>query len=171
MVYFQKLNRVEQDLFSTARNFCTNHIMSSDSDEDELLQMALKEQAQRDINYQKPSSKSSKPVVNLIQAPSPSAFEVNGKHQHKNPNHRMSSASSSNSKRGGGGGVDDEDSEVEMLSISSGDEDSSREIPIQQQKNRVRRPSRDDADQADDGGEPKTWKRVDEAEVNITFLI
>ncbi|ONK55243.1 uncharacterized protein A4U43_UnF5970 [Asparagus officinalis] len=86
----------------------------------------------------------------------------------------MSSASSSNSnKRGGGGGGggggddDDDDSEVEMLSISSGDEeDSSREIGIQPQKNRVRRPSRDDGDRGgDDGGEPRTWKRVDEAEL------
>ena len=45
--------------------------MSSDSDdEDELLQMALKEQAQRDLNYQKPpSSNSRKPVANFVQPP------------------------------------------------------------------------------------------------------
>lgn len=84
----------------------------------------------------------------------------------------MSLASSSNSKRGGrgggGGGDDDDDSEVEMLSISSGDEDSSREIGIQQQRNRARRPSRDDGDRGgDDGEEPRTWKRVDEAEVIV----
>lgn len=139
--------------------------MSSDSEEDELLQIALKEQSQRNVNYQKPASKSSKPVVNLVQAP---AQAVNGKGPHqRNPNPRMSSASSSNSKKGGaGGGDDDDDSEVEMLSISSGDEDSSREI--QQQKNRARRPARDEQDQ-DDGGEPMIWKKVDEAEVNVLY--
>lgn len=67
---------------------------------------------------------------------------------------------------------DDDDSEVEMLSISSGDEDdSSRELPKATSKaatsstnNRARRASKDYGED-DDGEEPRSWKRVDEAEL------
>ncbi|KAJ6817742.1 exocyst complex component SEC5A-like [Iris pallida] len=130
----------------------------SDLDEDELLQMALKEQSERDLSYGRPSSKPSKPVVNLVQAPPPPSFMANQRNPRSKP--RRSAAAD-----------DDDDSEVEMLSISSGDEDSSREIGVGgggpvQQKGRARRASGDDGDRGgDDGGEPRTWKRVDEAEL------
>lgn len=72
--------------------------MSTDSDdfnEDELLQLALGAIAE-ECSYQNPS----KPIVKLINAAS------------KNPNARLNTAE------------DDDDSEVELFSISSGDEDS-----------------------------------------------
>ncbi|KAF9601289.1 hypothetical protein IFM89_018399 [Coptis chinensis] len=79
--------------------------MSSDSDdidEDELLQIALKEQSQRDLNYHKPppsSSSSSKTKTKPLVQP-------------RKPSTKMQQ-------------IDDDDSEVELLSISSGDDDSS----------------------------------------------
>ncbi|KHN00793.1 Exocyst complex component 2 [Glycine soja] len=79
--------------------------MSSDSDEDELLQMALKDQAQRDVNYGKSSSNSRKPVANYVQQPKKPA-----------PPPKQSLGK-------GRVAADDDDSEIEMLSISSGDED------------------------------------------------
>ncbi|XP_014513511.1 exocyst complex component SEC5A isoform X1 [Vigna radiata var. radiata] len=122
--------------------------MSSDSDEDELLQMALKEQAQRDLNYGK-TSNSRKPVANYVQQP-------------KKP---APPSKQSNSK--GGVADDDDDSEVEMLSISSGDEDNVKD-PVAASRTRgaaaAGRPARDD-DRAWDGEEPSRWKHVDEAEL------
>ncbi|KAG8081977.1 hypothetical protein GUJ93_ZPchr0014g47467 [Zizania palustris] len=134
----------------------------SDVDEDELLQMALQEQAARDLSHQRPSG-AGKPVVNLVRPPAPS------------------SRAGANGRGGGGpakapqpsrGGDDDDDSEVELLSISSGDEDSgpSRDRgpppPRGGGRARARRAaSRDDGDFDDD--EPRSWKRVDEAEVWI----
>ncbi|KAI3723635.1 hypothetical protein L2E82_35389 [Cichorium intybus] len=85
-----------------------------DSDDDELLQMALKEQSQRDVNYTRPSqSRSSKPGVNFVRPPSNhrSAKNPNPVTTTK-PQHRRNDME------------DDDDTEVEMLSISSGDEDS-----------------------------------------------
>ncbi|XVF39089.1 hypothetical protein PTKIN_Ptkin01aG0007300 [Pterospermum kingtungense] len=134
--------------------------MSSDSeDEDELLQMALREQAQRDLNYQKPpSSNSRKPVANFVQPP-PQQPAAGYKAQKapdapasKKPAVRKVSMD------------DDEDSEVEMLSISSGDEDTGKD-PKRGVGGRSRgRVSKDD-DGAWDGEEPDCWKRVDEAEL------
>ncbi|XP_047162674.1 exocyst complex component SEC5A-like isoform X1 [Vigna umbellata] len=123
--------------------------MSSDSDEDELLQMALKEQAQRDLNYGK-TSNSRKPVANYVQQP-------------KKPG---PPSKQSNSKSGVAD--DDDDSEVEMLSISSGDEDNVKD-PVAASRTRgaaaaAGRPARDD-DRAWDGEEPSRWKHVDEAEL------
>ncbi|QCE08003.1 Exocyst complex component EXOC2/Sec5 [Vigna unguiculata] len=121
--------------------------MSSDSDEDELLQMALKEQSQRDVNYGK-TSNSRKPVANYVQQPKKNAPP----------------SKQSNSK--GGVADDDDDSEVEMLSISSGDEDNVRD-PVAASKTRgaaAGRPARDD-DRVWDGEEPSRWKHVDEAEL------
>ncbi|KAK3229916.1 hypothetical protein Dsin_001797 [Dipteronia sinensis] len=120
--------------------------MSSDSDEDELLQRALKEQSQRDTNYRKPSSTNSrKPVMNFVQPPKPTAAG------HK--------SSRSQAKKDD----DDEESDVEMLSISSGDEEVT--------KDRGGAPARTMAigrreDDAWDGDEPNCWKRVDEAELS-----
>lgn len=119
--------------------------MSSDSDEDELLQMALKEQAQRDLNYKNPGAR--KPVASYVQPPKSSAVN-SGRPQAKKYE-------------------EDEESEVEMLSISSGDEEVSTDRGVTA-KNRVRPGRRDD--DAWDGGEPNCWKRVDEAEVGI-FVI
>lgn len=139
--------------------------MSSDSDdmdEDELLQMALKEQAQRDLNYQKPSSLNSrKPVANYVQPPP------------------QQSSASKKSPMPKGAAVaqgrrvvdDDDDSEVEMLSISSGvDESSERDhlrpgIGASRGRAGAGRAARRDDDGGWDGDEPDCWKRVDEAEV------
>ena len=128
--------------------------MSSDSDEDELLQMALKEQAQRDVNYGK-SSNPRKPVANYVQQP-------------KKP---APASKQSNSK--GRVADDDDDSEVEMLSISSGDEDNARD-PVAATRTRgaaaTGRPARED-DRTWDGEEPSRWKHVDEAEVMRSSLL
>ncbi|CAL5414706.1 unnamed protein product [Camellia sinensis] len=127
--------------------------MSSDSDidEDELLQTALKEQAQRDV-------KPSRPHANFVRPPPPPppAKQRDGprnpssQSQMKKAQHRMSMD-------------DDEDSEVEMLSISSGDDEPSKDRGLDS-RNRGRSGGRDD-DAEWDGGEPDCWKRVDEAEV------
>ncbi|KAG8389810.1 hypothetical protein BUALT_Bualt01G0017200 [Buddleja alternifolia] len=95
--------------------------MSSDSDldEDELLQMALKEQAQRDVNYRKPSQSASKPVQNYVQPP---ANRVPAAAAARNPNAVPPQQRKVNQQRKQSMDEDD-DSEVEMLSISSGDED------------------------------------------------
>ena len=138
--------------------------MSSDGDdldEDELLQMALKEQAERDVNYRKPPSKSSKPVANYVQPPSTKSSNKN-----PNPNPRRRSHTKSMDE--------DDDSEVEMLSISSGDEESSKASTYGggDAKGRSKaRVSKDDGDSQWAGGEPDCWKRVDESEVNAHFFI
>lgn len=134
----------------------------SDLDEDELLQMALKEQSERDINYHK-QSKPSKPVVNLVQAPPPPPF-TRMNNSNPMPNARSRSNSKGNNRDSKGGVDDDDDSEVELLSISSGDEESSRDLGVKQKVRPQRRGSIDD-DRADDGGEPRSWKRVDESEL------
>ncbi|GMN51854.1 hypothetical protein TIFTF001_020998 [Ficus carica] len=143
--------------------------MSSDSDdmdEDELLQMALKEQAQRDLNYQKPSSLNSrKPVANYVQPPP------------QQPPQQSSASKKSPMPKGGAGAQgrrvvdDDDDSEVEMLSISSGDDESSERdhlrpgtVTSRGRAGAGRAAGRDD-DGGWDGDEPDCWKRVDEAEL------
>ncbi|KAL8171929.1 LOW QUALITY PROTEIN: hypothetical protein V2J09_023733 [Rumex salicifolius] len=141
--------------------------MSSDSeDEDELLQIALKEQAERDLNYRRPSASSrpSKPVANYVQpppsnhnrAPAPAAAS-------RNPNARGSSMPAAKSRNNKS--VDeDADSDVELLSISSGDEDSSKASNAG--RGRARPGGRkDDEDNDRSGQEPDSWKRVDEAEL------
>ncbi|RXH93157.1 hypothetical protein DVH24_013733 [Malus domestica] len=147
--------------------------MSSDGDdldEDELLQMALKEQSQRDVNYKKPTSSNSRsaPVANYVQQPhqqpprKPAASPA--------PNHATRASNTGNRRRAV---EEDDESDVDMLSISSGDEDSTAK---DQQRARFRggkaasaaasrRGSRGDDDAAWDGGEPGCWKRVDEAEL------
>lgn len=126
--------------------------MSSDSDEDELLQMALKEQSQRDLNYGKSSSNPRKPVANYVQPPS---------------SQQKRSAPPATAKPQTKGRVvdDDDDSEVEMLSISSGDEDNVKD-QVTSSKNRGsgRTPAREE-DRTWDGEEPSRWKHVDEAEL------
>ncbi|XP_039020897.1 exocyst complex component SEC5A-like isoform X2 [Hibiscus syriacus] len=134
--------------------------MSSDNDdEDELLQRALKEQSQRDLNYQKPSSSNSrKPVANFVQPPKPVGYKD-----------QKGLASSGPKKPTGTKGTkmsmdEDEDSEVEMLSISSGDEDEGKD-PKGGSRGRPGGRSMKDDDGIWDGEEPDTWKRVDEAEL------
>ncbi|XP_051149819.1 exocyst complex component SEC5A-like isoform X2 [Andrographis paniculata] len=131
--------------------------MSSDGDdldEDELLQMALKEQSQRDVNYQKPSHGSAKPVRNYVQPPAnrgPAAAKssnVMPQQQKGVSKHRKPSMD------------EDDDSDVEMLSISSGDEDDRGGVAP-----RPRAGGGRDDDKAWDGEEPNCWKRVDEAEL------
>ncbi|XP_042063978.1 exocyst complex component SEC5A-like [Salvia splendens] len=129
--------------------------MSSDDDldEDELLQMALKEQSQRNVNYQKPSSKS-KPVRNFVQLPARvGAHKIaHAVHHHKKGHHKKKKQLEEEE--------DEEDSEVEMLSISSGDEDDRGGMAA---KNRGG--GKKQADKAWDGGEPSCWKHVDETEL------
>ncbi|KAK0577260.1 hypothetical protein LWI29_030327 [Acer saccharum] len=120
--------------------------MSSDSDEDELLQRALKEQSQRDTNYRKPSSANSrKPVMNFVQPPKPTAAG------HKSSRSQVKKDD------------DDEESDVEMLSISSGDEEVTRDRGGAPARTRARGRREDDIW---DGDEPNCWKRVDEAELS-----
>lgn len=146
--------------------------MASDSDEeDRLLQMALKEQEERDLTYQKPP-RSTKPVVNMVQQPATRS------------NQRNTGSKANSSSRGNPGkpkgrarapsrdGDDDDDSEVELLSISSGDEDSSKDRvgPVKSRTGgSERRSSRDDGEFGWDDDEPRSWKRVDEAEVRNSF--
>ncbi|GLT62621.1 hypothetical protein SLA2020_352420 [Shorea laevis] len=131
--------------------------MSSDSDdldEDELLQMALKEQSTRNVNYQKPqSSGDRKPVANYVQPAGQKA--------------KVTISQGAGGKKGMARKAsldDDEDSEVEMLSISSGDEDMGKHS-----KGGVGGRSRGRGGKEDDGSwdgeEPDCWKRVDEAEL------
>ncbi|KAG5527866.1 hypothetical protein RHGRI_028708 [Rhododendron griersonianum] len=142
--------------------------MSSDSgdlDEDELLQMALQEQSRRDVNYQQPSSKPSRPVSNFVQPPPQRATNQRVSAPPKNHNTNARPAQRAQQRRGSMD--DDDDSEVEMLSISSGDEESSKDRGSES-RNRAgsggrRAGKEDDGDW--DGGEPDSWKRVDEAEL------
>ncbi|KAK4802791.1 hypothetical protein SAY86_000994 [Trapa natans] len=140
--------------------------MSSDSedlDEDELLQIALKEQANRDLSYQKPSATAGrKPVANYVQ-------QSQQKSSKKAGSYSSSSNAANRSKAGNRNSIvadDEDDSEVEMLSISSGDEDSSK---YSQKTGRsggargARGPKEDD--RTWDGDEPACWKQVDEAEL------
>eukprot|EP00262_Sarcandra_glabra_P004234 TRINITY_DN1519_c1_g1_i1.p1 TRINITY_DN1519_c1_g1~~TRINITY_DN1519_c1_g1_i1.p1 ORF type:complete len:1120 (-),score=233.19 TRINITY_DN1519_c1_g1_i1:257-3616(-) len=145
--------------------------MSSDSDdidEDELLQIALKEQAERDLNYKRPnSSKPSKPVSNHLQPPPPTPHLAKNQ---RNPNPKNPKPNPNNIKKPPRPPVeDDDDSEVELLSISSGDEDSSKDRGLSG-RNRTasagRKSGRDDpGDRVWDGDEPNQWKQVDEAEL------
>ncbi|XP_042416206.1 exocyst complex component SEC5B-like [Zingiber officinale] len=148
----------------------------SDLDEDELLQMALKEQAERDVNYKRPSAKNSKPVVNLIRPPPPPPFMDQSQPQgnpnsNSNPRGKQSRPQQQQQQQRRNpsrGGDDDDGSEVEMLSISSGDEDSSKDrVPPQRGRGgNDRRAPRDDGDTGQDDDEPRSWKRVDEAELS-----
>ncbi|KAK4490194.1 hypothetical protein RD792_000851 [Penstemon davidsonii] len=130
--------------------------MSSDSedlDEDELLQMALKEQSQRDLNYQKPSQSTVKPVRNYVQPPANRGAKAVAQQPRKKGNQQRKVSLD-----------EDEDSEVELLSISSGDEDDRGVAP----KNRAGSGREDD--KAWDGEEPNCWKRVDETEVVCIYM-
>ncbi|CAN4116486.1 unnamed protein product [Withania somnifera] len=135
--------------------------MSTNSDdEDELLQIALQEQAQRNINYHKPVHKPSKPVRNFVQPPSQPNSKTGGATAEKkalvNNQDRKSVE-------------DDDDSEIEMLSISSGDVDSSKDRGFGSRNKGVSGGGGGRAGGEDDGlwdgGEPDSWKRVDESEL------
>lgn len=132
----------------------------SDVDEDELLQMALQEQAARDLSHQRPPA-ANKPVVNLVRPPAPNARGGNAR----------AGGAPAKARQPSRGGDEDDDSEVELLSISSGDEDDNpraRGPPPPRgaggaRAGARRAASRDDGDFDDD--EPRSWKRVDEAEL------
>ncbi|KAK3144791.1 hypothetical protein QOZ80_4AG0317910 [Eleusine coracana subsp. coracana] len=132
--------------------------MASDSDEDELLQMALQEQAARDLSHQRPPA-AGKPVVNLVRPPAPNARGGNAR----------AGGASAKARQPSRGGDEDDDSEVELLSISSGEEDNAprdRGPPPPRGGGRAgarRAASRDDGDLDDD--EPRSWKRVNEEEL------
>ncbi|XP_076938184.1 exocyst complex component SEC5B-like [Bidens hawaiensis] len=122
----------------------------SSSDDEELLQMALREQSQRDVNYTRTSqSRSSKPVVNFVQPPSNHLRNPNPNPNPTTTQHRRNAT---------------EDDEVEMLSISSGDEDDSVADRKLGSRNCLRGGAKVD-DKVWDGDEPDNWKRVDEAEL------
>ncbi|XP_066347229.1 exocyst complex component SEC5B-like [Miscanthus floridulus] len=132
----------------------------SDVDEDELLQMALQEQAARDLSHQRPPA-ANKPVVNLVRPPAPNARGGNAR----------AGRAAAKARQPSRGGDEDDDSEVELLSISSGDEDDNpraRGPPPPRgggggRAGARRAASRDDGDFDDE--EPRSWKRVDEAEL------
>ncbi|XP_011044208.1 PREDICTED: exocyst complex component SEC5A-like isoform X2 [Populus euphratica] len=138
--------------------------MSSDSDDDdELLQMALKEQAQRDLNYQGPSSNQRKPVVNFVQQP----------RQQPPPQRPASTTSMANQPqqpKNRRAVEEEDDSEVEMLSISSGDEEVSKDRGGEggaAARGRAGHGSGGREEESGwDGEEPDCWKRVDEAELS-----
>ncbi|MCD9646407.1 Exocyst complex component S5A [Datura stramonium] len=112
--------------------------MSSDSDEDELLQMALQEQT----TGKKPTSGG--------RGTGSTGAAANRK---------------VNRKQNKGGEEDEDDSDLEILSISSGDEDaSSKKDRKGAPKGRAAKASKDD-DELWQGGEPDCWKRVDEDEL------
>ncbi|CAA0812908.1 Exocyst complex component SEC5A [Striga hermonthica] len=139
--------------------------MSSDGDdldEDELLQMALKEQPQRDLNYKKLSQATQKPARNYVQPPptrGPAARnpDAAGIPQQKKGVSMQTKLSLD----------ENEDSEVELLSISSGDEDDRGGVVP---RNRVGSGREDDKW---NGEEPTFWKHVDEAELenNVRLLL
>ncbi|XP_016514565.2 exocyst complex component SEC5A-like [Nicotiana tabacum] len=125
--------------------------MSSDSDEDELLQMALQEQAQG----KKPPEQMPKP--------SPSSGRGGA-----TPNRKSTNAVQQKQRKGVE--EDEDDSDLEILSISSGDE-----VPSSKDRKGVskrrgaasgggRSVGKDD-DEPWEGGEPDCWKRVDEDEL------
>lgn len=119
--------------------------MSSESDEDELLQMALQEQSMG----KKPSEPPPKQNPSRGAAATPNR-KVQPKHR-KDPSE-----------------VDEYDSDLEILSISSGEEDkpsSKRDTKAPPKKRAPRGPGKDD-DEHWHGGEPDCWKRVDEDEVS-----
>ncbi|KAJ4966376.1 hypothetical protein NE237_018225 [Protea cynaroides] len=134
-----------------------------DIDEDELLQIALQEQAERDTNYQKPQV--SKPVVNLVRPPAPSKL---AKGQRTAAPPKKASPNPAQVQKSRRAADDDDDSDVELLSISSGDEDYSNDR-FTAAKNRAAAGGgrgRDDAgDRGRIGDEPPSWKQVDEAEL------
>ncbi|XP_011042847.1 PREDICTED: exocyst complex component SEC5B-like [Populus euphratica] len=134
--------------------------MSSDSDdEDELLQMALKEQSQRDLNYQRPPSNQRKPVVNFVQQP----------RQPPPPQRPAPTKNMANQTKNRIVVEDDDDSEVEMLSISSGDEEVSKDRGggggAAARGRGGRGAGGREEERGWDGEEPDCWKRVDEAEL------
>ncbi|KAL9359035.1 hypothetical protein Peur_047158 [Populus x canadensis] len=134
--------------------------MSSDSDdEDELLQMALKEQSQRDLNYQRPPSNQRKPVVNFVQQP----------RQPPPPQRPAPTKNMANQTKNRIAVEDDDDSEVEMLSISSGDEEVSKDRGggggAAARGRGGRGAGGREEERGWDGEEPDCWKRVDEAEL------
>nr|CAD1836809.1 unnamed protein product [Ananas comosus var. bracteatus] len=147
----------------------------SDIDEDELLQIALKEQAERDLSYQKPPRASARPVVNLVQPPPPPPATSSSGRDRRGPSANPRAAARPNPapakarNPSRGGADDDDDSEVELLSISSGDEDASKDRAPPPPRNRAaggdRRGSTDDGDLGWDDDEPRSWKKVDEAEL------
>ncbi|KAM3305697.1 exocyst complex component SEC5A [Capsicum chacoense] len=149
--------------------------MSTNSDdEDELLQIALQEQAQRSINYHKTVHKPSKPVRNFVQPPSQPNLRAAAAGGGATAERKVSSSVAPMPK-GGSKSVnrqrksveDEDDSEIEMLSISSGDEDSSKDRGYGS-RNKGRSGGGRGGNEDDglwDGGEPDSWKRVDESEL------
>ncbi|GMP46414.1 hypothetical protein CsSME_00014589 [Camellia sinensis var. sinensis] len=140
--------------------------MSSDSDdldEDELLQIALKEQSQRDLNYH--SSKPSRKVANFVQPPPPPhPAKQRGSAPPGNPRSKAPPMPKAQQQQRRGSMDDDDDSEVEMLSISSGDEETSKDRGFES-RNRAGSGGRPGREDDWDGGEPDSWKRVDEGEL------
>ncbi|PHT55484.1 Exocyst complex component SEC5B [Capsicum baccatum] len=127
--------------------------MSSDSDEDELLQMALQEQA----TGKKPSSEP--PPRPIPKAAGSTGATANSKVQQQQKQQRKKVEE------------DEDDSDLDILSISSGDE-----VPVSSKKDQrkgaaasKRRTARGGPGKDDDenwqGGEPDCWKRVDEDEL------
>ncbi|XP_059287084.1 exocyst complex component SEC5A-like [Lycium ferocissimum] len=123
--------------------------MSSDSDEDELLQMALQEQA----TGKKPPEQPPMPNPKSTSRGSTGGATRNRKVQQKQRK---------------GVEEDEDDSDLEILSISSGDDQeqsSSKERSKGVSKRRAASRGGKDDDELWQGGEPDCWKRVDEDEL------
>ncbi|KAL2629232.1 hypothetical protein R1flu_013918 [Riccia fluitans] len=154
--------------------------MSSDEDDDEeLLQRALAEQAQRDLNYKRPPhypptavASSAGPRRTPPQGPPPPPPSSGAgapprrtpppPQPHKPPPPAPPKRPAPPPPRPM---EDDEESEVELLSISSEDEDApppSRRPPV---KDKTAHGDDSDLEWSEDDGEPENWKNVDQAEL------
>ncbi|XAR62472.1 hypothetical protein NMG60_11017230 [Bertholletia excelsa] len=127
---------------------------SDDLDEDELLQAALKEQAQPDSGDRKQPSKPAEGRSRKSADQRARNSNLTSKAQHRPKAQRPQSMD------------DDEDSEVDMLSISSGDEEEPKDQgSLSGSRARSGGRAGKDDDGSWDGGEPDCWKRVNEAEL------
>eukprot|EP00249_Psilotum_nudum_P022882 c28676_g1_i1 orf=1854-4124(-) len=140
--------------------------MSSDDDdqEEELLQRALQEQAQRNLQYKRPSNYPP-PVISaaaagppIRQPPRPSARQFSITPPRRDPPKPLHAE-------------EEEESDVELLSISSEEEDDPQtrraSVHASADAKKVSKARDEDSDLEWDNGanEPDKWTRVDEAEL------
>lgn len=132
-------------------------------DEEELLQRALEEQAQRDLHYAMPLNHPP-PLISPAAAGPPSRQPPPAPPPRRPPPPRPSQPQPQPPPHDD----DDEESDVELLSLSSEDDD-----PDNDDSRYRRRPAAshqaeidDDLEWDDDDEEPDSWKRVDESELS-----
>ncbi|MCO5612553.1 hypothetical protein L7F22_066821 [Adiantum nelumboides] len=123
-----------------------------EEDEEEMLQRALQEQAHRDLQYTRPGNHPP-PIVSRAAAGPPSRNPPPAPPSRRPPPPRPSIPQPQADP--------DEESDVELLSISSEDDE-----PSERRSSALRAAKIDpDLDLDDDGEEPDCWKRVDENEL------